>query len=67
MFTFCPLLDNNKIKFLNGALFDRLSNLMVVRLLINECIDEDFKEPNAIERMSGVIDVKCGFEENVEP
>lgn len=55
--------DENKIKFLNGAIFKNLNNLMVVWLNGNECIKLDFEGRTHLVQMSQIVTQKCGFDE----
>lgn len=54
---------DNKIKQMNGDSFRRLSDLKVVYLSGNECVDENF-EGEVLETAARVVTDKCGFYEN---
>lgn len=58
------LLDENNIKFLNGAAFQTLDKLTTVELNSNVCIDEDFTNPTQIANLQQSVDQKCSFEKS---
>lgn len=53
---------DNKIKQINGEAFSRLSDLKVIYLAGNECIDENFGEAMVKDAVR-VVTEKCGFHE----
>lgn len=46
---------------MNGKLFDGLNKLIFVFLNGNECIDEEFKNKNALSTMPQIVSTQCGF------
>lgn len=55
--------DSNKIKQINGAVFEKLRSLTAVNLEGNECINENFHDSTKIKEMPEAVTAKCGFEE----
>lgn len=60
------ILGFNRIKYLNGAAFSRLTKLLNVWLDKNDCIEEDFQDPSQISLLPSTVDEKCGFNESAE-
>lgn len=55
--------ENNQIKHMNGAVFERLPKLSQVFLNPNPCISIDFDTPSRVKDMVQVISGNCAFEE----
>lgn len=51
--------DDNKIKFIDGDAFKRLSKLMYIRLHGNECIDKDFKNKSQLAILTQTVSQTC--------
>lgn len=54
---------DNKIKQINGELFNGLDNLILVWLNKNICIDQNFKNQSEIQDMPRIVSEKCEFNE----
>lgn len=56
--------DQNIIKSLNGVTFQGLFKLSSVKLISNECISEDFENPERIALLQKTVQKLCGSESN---
>jgi hypothetical protein len=56
---------NNKIKYLNGNVFDHTYGLMYAFFEENECIDMNFIGYYKVADMKEKIDEKCGYNETI--
>ena len=55
--------ENNKLKFINGKTFAKLTKLRTVWLSSNQCINEDFNVPSRIAVLQQTFNEKCSFDE----
>lgn len=54
------LIDDNKVKFMNGASFFGLISAVTVKLHNNVCIDEDFLNGHEVATMGPFVTEQCG-------
>lgn len=60
------LAENNKIKDINGKVFQKLTKLAKFYMEENVCIDEGFNIPTRITAMPHIVTQKCGLNETFD-
>lgn len=60
----CIQTGENRIKSLNGKLFERVFALQTVDLQKNQCIDQVFYDNRTLQTLKQVVTEKCGFDES---